>query len=264
MTKKRIATLATCLTLVGAVAVGGTLALLTSGPRGITNTFSTSTGYDDDEGEMDFIIEEKPVQQNTVTGSWEFKTAVTNDDYTSDAQNYINLVPNTTLAKNPRFELKDGAGDGTTPPDSWIVAKIDVEDAKKLNDLKITFSGSVGADWRIVKATATGFEFDDSATFDAKFLNTTYQNPNEGTTYYFIYDKKLSVDGEATTTNLFNQLSVAKDFDVEAFNEAIPDGSQNLPLEISGVAVQALADDLDGEGVLSQVMADAVAAFNAQ
>lgn len=263
MTKKRIATLATCLTLVGAVAVGGTLALLTSGPKGITNTFATSTGYDETDGEMDFIIEEKPVQQNTVTGSWEFKTEG-ETDYTSDAQHYTNLVPDTTLAKNPRFQLRDGATDGTNPPDSWVVAKIDVEDAKKLNGLKITFSGSVGADWRIVKATATGFEFDDSTTFNANFLNTTYQNPDEGTTYYFIYDKKLSVSGETTTTNLFNQLSVAKDFDVKAFNEAIPVDSDNLPLEISGVAVQALADDLDGEGVLSQVMADAVAAFNAQ
>mgnify|MGYP000687842678 CR=1 FL=1 len=61
MTKKRIATMATCIALVGAVAVGGTLALLASESKQLVNTFSVSNGYDNENG--DFLIEELPVKQ---------------------------------------------------------------------------------------------------------------------------------------------------------------------------------------------------------
>lgn len=59
MTKKRIATMATCIALVGAVAVGGTLALLTRESNTVTNTFTVGTGYK----EGDLSLREHDVNQ---------------------------------------------------------------------------------------------------------------------------------------------------------------------------------------------------------
>ena len=59
MTKKRIATMATCIALVGAVAVGGTLALLTSESKQLTNTFTVGSDYNSDGS--DFLLKENGV-----------------------------------------------------------------------------------------------------------------------------------------------------------------------------------------------------------
>lgn len=112
MTKKRIGTMAACLALVGAVAVGGTLALLTSTSDKVTNTFTVGNGYADDA----FKLDEAPVTQD-VNGNY-----VETSGTRLKAINYAQLVSNTTLAKDPTPDLAEGS------PDSWVVVYINQVD----------------------------------------------------------------------------------------------------------------------------------------
>lgn len=256
MTKKRIATLATCLTLVGAVAVGGTLALLTSGPKNITNTFAVSDGYDDKN--MDFIVEEQAPTPDAL-GNY-----IVSGPYVTTNQEYLNLVEGSYLEKNPRFTLRNAADDETTPPDSWVVAKLDatqiealITNGIKFDDVNDEDGMSTSTGWKIVTAERENADAEWTYTLGADLTATALNalEPDSDTKRtYFIYTKVLSADDSGSTESLFTQLEV-KDLNTKM---------DRIDLTVSGVAVQALTNNLEGEGVLSQVMADAVAAFNAQ
>lgn len=110
MTKKRIVTMATCIALVGAVAVGGTLALLSQTSNKVTNTFAVGEGY--------------PTDKQAVTLDEATVTQLTNGDYidassrtTSNA--YDKLVNGTSIHKDPTVTVK------ANTVDSWVVAYID-------------------------------------------------------------------------------------------------------------------------------------------
>lgn len=60
MKRKNMATMVTCIALVGAVAVGGTLALLSQGSNTVTNTFTVGKGYNQDT--PDLSLDEAPVR----------------------------------------------------------------------------------------------------------------------------------------------------------------------------------------------------------
>ena len=255
MTKKRIATLATCLTLVGAVAVGGTLALLTSGPKNITNTFAVSnSGYD--EANMDFIVREHQYTQDE-SGNYDSTNVPTAP---GQGLSYHNLVADTYLDKDPYFTLRNADNEpGTTPPDSWVVAKIDPQQvlalqAKGLDFSKVTESGD--SSWFVVKCTtadgATTYQKMDLLTVD--FLNDVdkneFLNTEDNIEYCFIYNDYLTA--EESTTSLFTQLSVGDDLVTEGFS-----GDNNLPLEVKGVAVQKASEATTIDNSLSEIMADA-------
>lgn len=144
MTKKRIGTMAACLALVGAVAVGGTLALLTAPSNDVTNTFAVGEGFNDPKNAL--VLNESPVTQ------------LANGDYVSaagsrvESNDYDQLVAGGTLFKDPKFDLTDG-------PTSWIVAYIDQVDNKlsgNLNDNWIKVSVSDGTYSTSEDKTITG------------------------------------------------------------------------------------------------------------
>ena len=229
MTKKRIATLATCLALVGAVAVGGTLALLTSQTEDLKNTFAVGDGYDVTPGKPDFILQEDIVKQGT-NGDYVKDTGLT-----PDGQNYDNLVSNSTLHKNPFFTLRDANEDGTTPPESWVVAKLDQADIAAMAAQNITFAAdSASTGWYLVTATSadegkTWTYAQAEAGLNAAALNTL-QADSTTTKYYFVYNQKLNVTNNATTAPLFTKLSVG----------AVDSETVNTELDVYGVAVQAI------------------------
>ena len=111
MTKKRFATMATCIALVGAVAVGGTLALLASESKQLTNTFTVGNNYESG----DFLLKEHDVTQTT--------SGANVGDYTNTAVEtqtgvtYGNVIANSDLAKDPFFELVKGKKASTKGPD---------------------------------------------------------------------------------------------------------------------------------------------------
>lgn len=169
MTKKRIATMATCIALVGAVAVGGTLALLTAPSNAVTNTFAVGEGFTDPESAL--VLNESPVTQ------------LANGNYVSaagsrvESNNYDQLVAGGTLFKDPKFDLTDG-------PTSWIVAYVDNIDSK--------LSGTLGDGW--IKVTGT-----DTYSTNKEDKSIT------GNTYYIYVDP---VNTDTDIPALFTELTV--------------------------------------------------------
>ena len=256
MTKKRIATLATCLTLVGAVAIGGTLALLTSGVRDITNKFSVTAGYDED-GDKDFIIQEDIVTQDSTGNYIDDEEKGT----TSTTQAYDNLVAGTTLHKNPYFTLRDAEKDPENdPPVSWVVARMSVADMEALNEKGITFTNvDDGTSWYFVTKSDETYAQGDAVTASglANIANGTDETTAIDGYVYFIYGEKVSATDDGTDTSpLFTQLSVASTFDAKSM-------TNTLSLEIEGVAVQAL-DKATIANDINDIMQDAYNALNPQ
>lgn len=208
MTKKRIATMATCIALVGAVAVGGTLALLTAPSNDVTNTFAVGEGFNDPKNAL--VLNESPVTQ------------LANGDYVSaagsrvESNDYDQLVAGGTLFKDPKFDLTDG-------PTSWIVAYVDNIDSK--------LSGTLGDGW--IKVTGT-----DTYTTDKLDKTIT------GGTYY-IY--KTPVTKDIDIPALFTQLTVGDDAtgNLDAMNikgcavQAVGDG-QNVDTAVDTVVKAAV------------------------
>lgn len=228
MTKKRIATLATCLTLVGAVAVGGTLALLTSQVENLQNTFTVGDNYDTTPANPDFILRESDVKQGPDGGY------VDNDgeDVTEAVKNeYKNLVSNTTLWKDPTFTLRNANEDGKTPPDSWVVAKLDQADIEAMANANIKFDDeSVSTGWYLVTGQLTDGTWEYSKN-ETPLTYSDLQNlgADDGETkYYFIYNQAL--EAGQSTAPLFTKLSVG----------TVNENTVATNLDVFGVAVQVV------------------------
>ena len=240
MTKKRIATMATCIALVGAVAVGGTLALLSSQTKELTNTFTVGSDYNSDG--TDFLLKENGVDHvlDSTKEGYEYgdyaknETVIQGTTNGKTANQYKDIIPDSKLDKNPWFEIKVDPEDPA--PNSWIVAKVTGVNA--LKEKKVTLA-DVGANWAVVAGNAEeGYTFADVTT----------QTLVDGAT--LVYKTQLTQESNATSS-LFNVLNVAKDFDQKTF------GGTTMNLEIKGVAIQAVEGDnaqLDN-ATLGEIMA---------
>lgn len=239
MTKKRIATLATCIALVGTVAVGGTLALISSQSKQLTNTFTVGNGYEQDGS--DFILKEHAVAQNPVNGGYDEKTpeewvmgATTADSGKFPGNNYVDLVPNTDLAKDPTFEI---AADSEVE-ESWIVAKVSGLNALKDKGVSVS-AVAVGNKWLVLDSLDATTVPTDNATVN------TYTTDADGTVY-LIYSQKVAKG--ATTDPLFTTMHVGDTVTAD-----------NMNLDIKGVAVQALNNSTLDNATLQQILAAAKA-----
>lgn len=201
MTKKRIATMATCIALVGAVAVGGTLALLTSTSDKVTNTFTVGEGYK----AGDFYIDENEVKRDTTASNF--------GGYIEDGTNrvkaipYEDLVAGTSLAKDPTLHVKQGS------TESWVVAKISGLNA---NSGKLALEGIISGWYEVVEGELVEV--------------TNAANLKDGTMY--IYGETLGgVDGATDSTPLFETVRVASN---------VAQGATFTNIEVTGVAVEAV------------------------
>ena len=112
MQKKNVLMMTMSLAMVGVVAVGGTLAYLTSNTKTLTNTFTVGEGYDSGDFKLDEtdVIEELGVKTNP--------TAIDPNDREETANVYAPVAPGSRIAKDPTFYLKKDA------PESWVVAEV--------------------------------------------------------------------------------------------------------------------------------------------
>ena len=210
MTKKRIATLATCIALVGAVAVGGTLALLTQQSNDVTNIFTVGDGYVADDIKLD---EDTVTQEVSGTNLGGYKGNNVAVAQRVETNTYANLVANTTLDKDPTFRIVEGA----TSPKSWFVAKVEgvTDNAGKLS----------------VSAVEAGNGWYEVSLEDGVY---TYTPVTAGTQIkddtYYIYDTAISAGEE--TDPLFTQLHV----------DAVTAGVDPANIVISGTAVEAVGN----------------------
>ena len=217
MTKKRIATMATCIALVGAVAVGGTLALLSQQSNTVTNTFTIGNGYP----ETALTLDEAPVAQVT-TGTENFGgyNAIGGDRV--EANDYANLVADTTLDKDPTFHLATGS------PDSWIIAK--VTGVSALKEKGITINGELPYDYGWLKLNTE----DGTAT-----PITEYADLTDG---YYVTKEIVTAGND--TDDLFEELKVGANVTRGALDDIV----------VSGVAVESVTDAWanDGAAVVAQ------------
>lgn len=213
MTKKRIATMATCIALVGAVAVGGTLALLTQQSNDVTNIFTVGKGYDADEIKLDEDTVTQEVSGANLGGYKGNKVEVENRVKTNT---YANLVANTTLDKDPTFRIVNDE-DETVSPKSWFVAKVEgvTDNAGKLSVSAVM----PGNGWYEVSVVEGAYTYTPVAS-GAQIKDDTF----------YIYDTAISA-GEATDP-LFTQLHV----------DAVTAGTNPANIVISGTAVEAVGD----------------------
>lgn len=201
MTKKRIATMATCIALVGAVAVGGTLALLTSQSDKVTNTFTVGEGYQ----AGDFYIDENQVKRDTSASN--FGGYIEDGTTRVETIDYEDLVAGTTLAKDPTLHVKQNS------TESWVVAKISGLTA---NEGKLALEGNVSG-WYEVK--------------DGDLVEVTKAADLKDDTLY-IYDTTLGgEDGATDSTPLFETVRV---------NSNVAQGATFTDIEVTGVAVEAV------------------------
>ena len=216
MTKKRIATMATCIALVGAVAVGGTLALLSTKSNDVTNTFTVGSGYHTDH--QDLTLDEAKVAQ--VTSGDNIGGYAETAAPRVESNEYANIVENALLAKDPQFHISEDC----EVAQSWIVAKIsgfnseegkttlkftDVDDADKENN-------AVDGTW--YKVTKAG----DAYSYEA----VTLDNIDNG-----VYIYSVSLTAGQSTKDLFQQLQV----------ETFVPGQNPSTITVTGYAVEGVA-----------------------
>ena len=231
MTKKRIATMATCIALVGAVAVGGTLALLSTKSNDVTNTFTVGSGYHTDH--QDLTLDEAKVAQVTSGDNLGGYAETAESRVTTNE--YANIVENAYLAKDPQFHITADC----EVAESWIVAKVEgfntTPGATTLKFTDVTDETEPTAENKLVagiwyKVTKSG----DSYSYEA----VTTENMGNGV---YIYNASLSA-GESTK-DLFQQLQV----------DTFVAGQNPSTITVTGYAVEGVAG-ADFDGMKNDVM----------
>lgn len=229
MTKKRIATMATCIALVGAVAVGGTLALLTAPSNAVTNTFAVGEGYPDPGPDERVLTLDENIPTQNAAGNYVSGTSRTESGF-----KYADLVDGTTLAKDPTFHLL------AESPESWIVAEIGTVDAA-FNGSKFTANG-----W--YKVTKGG---------DGKYTAAVVTAETPITEGLYIYGE--TIEGNENTSALFNTLKYDEQTTSTASGETVRTPVQMV---IKGCAVQAVGADQNVNTVVDTVVKAAVTAMS--
>lgn len=225
MTKKRIATMATCLALVGAVAVGGTLALLSATSGKVTNTFTVGTGYPG--GDLALTVDETNVAKQTDSAQSNF------GGYNTTTGDHIprftyELVGGTTVDKEPHFHL------AANSPDSWIVARvtgIDVllEKGITVNEL------DPESNWMWLDT--------ESGTMTPVSL-TEEEGKHKISDGYYVIQNVVEKNASAyQSKNLFNSLSIPENIN----GQADTDNTELGDIEVKGVAVEAVTGIWDND-----------------
>lgn len=211
MKRKNMAAMVTSIALVGVVAVGGTLALLSQSSNTVTNIFTVGAGYDANEIKLDEDTVSQEVSGANLGGYKGNNVSVENRVTTNT---YSNLVANTTLDKDPTFRIVDDKK-GVLSPKSWFVAKVT---GLNVNAGKLSVSGvKDGNGWYEVTFAEGKYTYTPVTAGD---------QIKEGS--WYIYDTAISA-GEATDP-LFTQLHV----------DAVTAGTNPANIVISGTAVEAV------------------------
>lgn len=232
MTKKRFATMATCIALVGAVAVGGTLALLSTKSNDVTNTFTVGSGYHTDH--QDLTLDEAKVAQVTSGDNLGGYAETAESRVTTNE--YANIVENAYLAKDPQFHISSDC----EVAHSWIVAKVDgfnttpgattlkftdVDDTDMAND-------AVAGSWyKVTEGEAEG-------TYEYTLVDGVEDMGNG------VYIYSASLTAGQSTKDLFQQLQV----------DAFVAGKNPSTITVTGYAVEGVAG-VSFENMRDDVMA---------
>lgn len=200
MKRKNMISMVTSLALVGVVAVGGTLALLSAESNSVENVFTVGQGYDQNEPNPDVYLDEAIVTQekddsNNNLGGYKVLEGE-GEGRDRDGQAYDKLVTGTTLAKDPIFHVSTSCD----VPYTWIVAKVSGYNTD-INKTQLSFTDVLGddSDYAWYKVEKKG---EDNYTFTEVASATDMGNG------VYIYSKVLTPGG--STEPLFEQLRVGE------------------------------------------------------
>lgn len=220
MKRKNIVAMVTSLALVGVVAVGGTLALLTAQTNNVVNTFAVGKGYDQEEPTPDVYLDEAPVVQSTDAETLGDYVETTGDRVKGNT--YGKLVEGAFLAKDPQFHIAEKC----EVAESWIVAKVSgfntTSGATTLKFTDVTDDTFSGVWYKI---TEDGY------------VAVTTDNMDNG---YYIYS--VAVEPGESTADLFQQLQV----------DTFVAGQNPSTITVTGCAVEGV------EGAAFEDMRDSV------
>lgn len=204
MKKKSLVTMLASLSLVAVVGVGATLAFLSDSTGTLVNTFSTTTGYSDEETQA-IKIQETKLEDD---GTYGDKTAYGEDGFTGNA--YTDLLPGDAVTKDPNVLL------GEETIDSYVFIKVEGADA----------------------LTAVDRDSDNQADFTIDAFNSKWEkvDDSEGLDGYYVYkagtgEDAYKVVAGTTTEDLFTTVT---------YNEYVTaDTDAELPsIELTAYAVQ--------------------------
>lgn len=234
MTKKRFATMATCIALVGAVAVGGTLALLSAQSNDVTNTFTVGKGYDQNEPNPDFYLDEAKVAQ--VTEGDNIGGYAETDDARVESNQYANIVADAYLAKDPQFHISSDC----EVAHSWIVAKVDGFNTTPgattlkftdVDDTDMANNAVAGSWYKVTEGEAEG-----------TYVYTLVDGVEDMGNGVYIYSASLTAG--QSTKDLFQQLQV----------DTFVAGQNPSTITVTGYAVEGVAG-VSFENMRDDVMA---------
>ncbi|WP_373209814.1 hypothetical protein [Allofournierella massiliensis] len=255
MNMKKIATMATCMALVGAVAVGGTLALLTK-EDSITNTFVVGNGFPVDPDKPTdkdlpfFYVNETVVKMEERTGNWVDDERATPDrsienqtygprDGKPETDNW-KVTAGVELLKDPQFYVNhDKVVQGKKEvPEVFVVAKIGT-----IPTGFEVYTGKNGANWYQVTTSDGGETW-------TKVEEQLEPNTKLDANTYYIYSEPL--DANSATKDDWN---TTKLFELVKTNDQVSNDNTN-EIEVSGVAVEtpvkgATLDKIDLNTVVS-------------
>lgn len=201
MKKKQIAKLAVTLGLVGAVGVGGTLAILSQKTEAVVNTFAVGDGIK----VTDISIDETNVDKKE-------------GEADRDMNNTYTITPGSTLVKDPQVHVSAEAAD------CYVFINVHNADAflAELGEDASVFQ-NFGADGEWVKVS-------EGEGLDGVYYYTEIPNATSGT--------KVSVGAkEFDSPKVFTGINLTKDADVY---DAKGEGKTNIPkIQVKAAAVQA-------------------------
>lgn len=234
MNMKKIATMATCMALVGAVAVGGTLALLTK-EDSITNTFVVGNGFpvdpiDPSDNDLPFFyVNETVVKMDESTGNWvddENATpdrSIENQTYgpradKPETENW-KVTAGVELLKDPQFYVNHDKVEEEVP-EVFVVAKIGA-----IPTGFEVYTGTNGANWYQVT-------IDDNGKTWTKAEVQLEPNTKLDADTYYIYSEPLDANSLSE-----DDWKTTKLFELVKTNDQVSNDNENK-IEVSGVAVE--------------------------
>lgn len=207
MKKKQIAKLGLTLGLVGAIGVGGTLAILSQKTNAVVNTFAVGDGIT----AQDITIDETNVE----APNWDGKIS----DTDRDTANSYTITPGVSLVKDPQVHVKESAADCYVFINVYNVDEF-IEELGKEN---VEMDG-FGANGRWVKLNST------EEGYDGVYYYRAEKEAATGGT-------KVSVDDKFDSPKVFTGITLKKDAEVY---EADGTGKTNIPkIQVKAAAVQA-------------------------
>ena len=229
MKKNKLMMAVVSASLVGVVAVGGTLAYLSDKSNNVTNTFTLGTGYATNALTLD---------ETKVTPGAELPTAPApgEENRVGTDQSYPDLLPGAEFAKDPTFHLEANS------PKSYIIAKVtNAQAAEDANYIFKDAAKNVGFDsnWKKVANSDDKIIGKDGVADDGSLDGY----------YLFVDDNKAGkiVEGGQSTEAIFTYVQLDP-----SVNNTNLSGSDNKTTTVIGVAVQA-DNNTEGNAVAEAV-----------